>query len=65
MLEVPGFEADDVLGHRSCDHARDLRVETSCCHGDKDMLQLVGPSVRVLSRRWRGPGERVVYDEAR
>jgi DNA polymerase-1 len=61
LLEVPGFEADDVLA-TLVDRARDLDVEIVLVTGDKDMLQLVGPRVRVLA--FPGRGERVEYDEA-
>ena len=62
LLEVPGFEADDVLG-TLVEHARDLPVEVVLVTADKDMLQLVGPKVRVLSELAR-TGQRVVFDEA-
>jgi DNA polymerase-1 len=64
VLEVPGFEADDVLA-TIVEHA--LRVpdlEVVLVTGDKDLLQLVGPRVRVLSVLGR-TGERIVYDEAK
>jgi DNA polymerase-1 len=48
LLEVPGFEADDVLG-TLCERMRTEPVEMVLVTGDKDMLQLVGPRVRVLS----------------
>lgn len=62
LLEVPGFEADDILGtlvHR----VKDQDIEVMLVTSDKDMLQLVGPRVRVLGTAGRG-GERVVLDEA-
>jgi DNA polymerase-1 len=62
VLEVPGFEADDVLG-TLVDRFRELPVEIVLVTADKDMLQLVGPKVRVLSTVAR-TGERVVLDEA-
>jgi DNA polymerase-1 len=62
LLEVPGFEADDVLG-TLVEQARDLPVEVVLVTADKDMLQLVGPKVRVLSELAR-TGQRVVFDEA-
>jgi DNA polymerase I len=63
VMEVPGFEADDVLAtlvHRL--EAADLDVVIVT--GDKDMLQLVGPRVTVLSVLGR-TGERVLYDMAK
>ena len=52
MLEVPGFEADDVLG-TVVDRARARDLDVVLVTSDKDMLQLVGPRVRVLA-----PGQR-------
>jgi len=63
VIEVPGFEADDVLGtlvERVADQDLDVVIVT----GDKDLLQVVGPRVSVLSVVGRG-GERVVYDAAK
>ncbi|HUM18104.1 MAG TPA: DNA polymerase I [Candidatus Nitrosotalea sp.] len=62
VLEVPGFEADDVLG-TIVEQVRDLQLEVVLVTSDKDMLQLVSPRVRVFSTTGRG-GDRVVYDEA-
>jgi DNA polymerase-1 len=61
VLEVPGFEADDVLG-TVVDQARAMDLDVVLVTADKDMLQLVGPRVRVLSTT--GRGERVIFDEA-
>ena len=63
LLEVPGFEADDVLGtlvRRGCGREP---VEMVLVTGDKDMLQLVGPRVRVLSHGSRAASASV-FDEA-
>jgi DNA polymerase-1 len=62
LLEVPGFEADDVLG-TVVDRTRDLPIELVLVTSDKDMLQLVSPRVRVFSTTGRG-GDRVVFDES-
>jgi len=62
LLEVPGFEADDVLG-TLVDRVRDSPVDVVLVTADKDMLQLVSPRVRVFTTTGRG-GERVVLDEA-
>jgi DNA polymerase-1 len=62
LLEVPGFEADDVLG-TVVERVRDLLVDVVLVTSDKDMLQLVSPRVRVFSTTGRG-GDRVVFDEA-
>src|SRR6266581_5234705 len=64
VVEVPGFEADDVLA-TLVEHAlRHDGVDIVLVTGDKDLLQLVGPRVRVLSVLGR-TGERIVYDEAK
>ena len=62
VLEVAGFEADDVLG-TVVERTRDLPIELVLVTSDKDMLQLVSPRVRVFSTTGRG-GDRVVFDEA-
>src|SRR2546425_5237654 len=61
-VEVPGYEADDALATlvvRALEHDVDVVIVT----GDKDLLQVVGPRVRVLSVSGR-TGEPVLYDEA-
>jgi len=60
VLEVPGFEADDVLG-TVVDRARARDLDVVLVTSDKDMLQLVGPRVRVLAPGPRA-GEQVLYD---
>ena len=62
LLEVPGFEADDVLG-TVVDRTRELPLDLVLVTSDKDMLQLVSPRVRVFSTTGRG-GDRVIFDEA-
>ncbi len=63
VVEVPGFEADDVLA-TLVDRALAADVEVVIVTGDKDLLQLVGPRVRVMSVIGR-TGEPIVYDEAK
>ncbi|MBI1736367.1 MAG: DNA polymerase I, partial [Candidatus Rokubacteria bacterium] len=63
VIQVPGYEADDVLA-TVVDKALAADLDVVIVTGDKDMLQLVGPRVRVLSVLGR-TGERVVYDEAK
>jgi DNA polymerase-1 len=63
VVEVPGYEADDVLG-TIVEQAAGLDVEIVIVTGDKDLLQLVGPRVTVYSVAGR-TGERIVYDVAR
>jgi len=63
VVEVPGFEADDVLGTLVA-RVADRDLEVVIVTGDKDLLQLVGPKVTVLSVVGRS-GERVVYDASK
>jgi DNA polymerase-1 len=63
VVEVPGFEADDVLA-TLVDHARARDLDVTVVSGDKDLLQLVAPRVHALSVLGR-TGERVLYDEAK
>ena len=64
VVEVSGYEADDVLA-TLVEHALKVPdLDVVIVTGDKDLLQLVGPRVRVLSVLGR-TGERIVYDEAK
>jgi DNA polymerase-1 len=63
VLEIPGYEADDVLA-TLVERALAEDVEMTIVSGDKDLLQLVGPRVRALSVLGR-TGERVLYDDAK
>ncbi len=59
-MEVPGFEADDILGALA-QQAEQEGVETVILTGDTDILQLVSPHVRVqILSGFRGPK---IYDE--
>jgi DNA polymerase-1 len=64
VVEVPGFEADDVLATLVEQALQHDDLDVVVVSGDKDLLQLVGPRVRVLSVLGR-TGERVMYDEAK
>ena len=57
VIEMPGYEADDILGTLSsfADDERDVYIFT----GDKDSLQLIGDNVKVLLA---GNSETTVYD---
>src|SRR5919199_5707553 len=62
MYEVEGYEADDVIGTltgKAVDQGLDVIILT----GDNDLLQLVGPHVKVLTSR-RGISDTILYDEA-
>ena len=47
VLELPGFEADDVIGTLAA-RAAEAGYAVVIVTADKDMLQLVGPRVRVF-----------------
>jgi len=64
VIEVPGYEADDVLATLVEQALRTTELDVVVVSGDKDLLQLVGPRVKVLSVLGR-TGEKVVYDEAK
>jgi len=64
VVEVSGYEADDVLATLVEQALRHEDLDVVVVSGDKDLLQLVGPRVRVLSVLGR-TGERVMYDEAK
>jgi DNA polymerase-1 len=59
-VEIPTFEADDVIGSLSV-KAVAAGLDVIIVTGDIDMLQLVNPHVRVLINR-RGISDTVVYD---
>ena len=46
-LELPGYEADDLIAAYAC-KVRDLGGEVTIVSSDKDLMQLVGPSVSML-----------------
>lgn len=60
VLEVPQYEADDIIGTVSARAERD-GLDTLVISGDKDELQLIGPHVNVLINK-RGMSEFDLYD---
>ena len=48
ILEAEGFEADDVIGTLARE-AADQKHEVFIVSGDKDMMQLVTPTVKILN----------------
>ena len=62
IIEVEGYEADDVLGTLA-KKASEQGLETLIVTGDTDAFQLVGRGVKVLTSRRRF-SDTVVYDEA-
>ena len=63
MYSLPGFEADDLIGTLAR-QAEAAGLETVILSGDLDTLQLVTPSVRLMTTR-QGFQNTVVYDEAK
>ena len=61
-LQLPGFEADDVLG-TAARLAEQQGVDTVIYTGDTDAFQLVNPHTKVVVSR-RQFGDLAVYDEA-
>ena len=59
VLELPGFEADDVIGTLA-KRATEEGCEVVIVTADKDLFQLVGPGVRVLHTK----KEDALLDEA-
>ena len=46
-LELPGYEADDIIAAYAC-HVRDAGGEVVIVSSDKDLMQLLGPRVTML-----------------
>ena len=61
MLEIDGFEADDIIG-TVAKEAESKNIETLIITGDKDELQLAGKDTKVLITK-KGISEFEIYDE--
>ena len=64
VYEMPGYEADDVIGTITRDVETNENLETTIVTVDLDMLQLVGPRTRLMTTR-SGVENTVMYDVAR
>src|SRR5258705_12595872 len=64
ILEMAGFEADDVIGTLA-KKAAESDVEVLVVSNDKDMMQLVGKNVRTLRTGTGGAKADVIVDESR
>src|SRR5207248_11536004 len=62
ILEISGFEADDVIGTLAVKAAKN-NVEVLIVSNDKDMMQLVGKNVRTLRTGTGGAKADVIVDE--
>jgi DNA polymerase-1 len=54
VVELEGYEADDVIGTLAL-KARDAGLEAVIVSGDKDFYQLVGPNIHLLNPGRGGP----------
>lgn len=63
VVALEGYEADDLLGTLAC-RAASNGLKTLIVTGDRDALQLVSDSVRVMLTK-KGITETAVYDPAR
>ena len=62
MLEIKGYEADDVIGTMAVKAGKD-NLEVLIVSNDKDMMQLVGKSVRTLRTGSGGAKGDILVDE--
>ena len=63
VYELPGYEADDVIGTLTVQAERD-GIDTTIVTGDLDMLQLVTDRTRLMTTR-SGVQNTIIYDPAR
>src|ERR671912_836332 len=61
VYEMPGFEADDVIGTITSKLDGNAHLETTIVTVDLDMLQLVTPRVRLMTTR-SGVENTIMYD---
>jgi DNA polymerase-1 len=59
ILELPGYEADDVMGTLAL-KAREKDMDVVLVTGDKDFMQLVKPGIRILRHK---KGEEEILDD--
>ena len=61
ILEVPGYEADDVIGAMALQAAK-KNLDVLVISNDKDMMQLVGKNVRTLRTGSGGAKADIIVD---
>ena len=61
-FEVAGYEADDILGALAI-QSHNLNMEAAILTGDRDLLQMAGPGIRILLPG-RNFSEALSYDAA-
>jgi DNA polymerase I len=59
IIEIPGFEADDVMGTLA-KRAEQKGMETYLVTGDKDFMQLVSPLVKIYGLRKVGNQQEIL-----
>ena len=59
-VEQAGVEADDLIGSLSTQAVQEKDLEVVIVTGDKDLLQLVGPRVKVLQSHYKNSK---IYDD--
>jgi len=64
VLELPGYEADDIIGALTR-QAGKRKLDVTIVTGDKDMMQLVGGRVRVLRPGSGAAKPDLIVDEAK
>jgi len=66
IFEMDGYEADDVIGTLATQAANESKeeIEVIIVTGDRDLMQLIGPRVKVLTPIV-GLKETMLYDEAK
>lgn len=61
VFEIPGYEADDVIGSLAKKYGSQNGLEVYIVTGDKDSLQLVDEQVKIFTLR-KGIKDTVIYD---
>ena len=51
ILVKPGYEADDIIG-TYVERAKKEKIDSVIVSGDKDFMQLIGPSVKMFKPKW-------------
>jgi DNA polymerase-1 len=63
VLEVDGYEADDIIGTLA-EKAAERGIDTVIATGDKDLLQLVRPGARVIMLSGWGRDTKIMDEKA-
>lgn len=62
IFELDGFEADDLIGTLAYQAVKNYQIQVKILTGDRDLLQLVNPHVKVLAPIM-GITKMIEYDE--